>query len=110
MCPADTNWANSPEDDGSHGGDGSAAAPASGSIVDSDVSGPISAEDRAPNYPPATVTISIGMDEEPYVINDGGLPDWILMAGMARILDTIRQAEQSDTWDLSSNCDTEEDE
>ena len=66
-------------------------------------------EDRAPDYPPAQLVLSIPMDGEPYIVEDGGLPDWLIVAGMARILDTIRQAEQSDTWEVSFN-ETEEDE
>jgi hypothetical protein len=103
MCPADITPDGGPSDETSNADaitPGGTVAAASGDVQVSD-------EDRAPNYPPAEVVLSVAMDDEPYVVNDGGLPDWILAAAMTRILDTIRQAEQSDTWTL--NVETEGD-
>jgi hypothetical protein len=106
MCPADITPDGGPSDETSSAdatSSGGTPVAASGVVQVFD-------EDRAPDYPPAQLVLSIPIDGEPYILEDGGLPDWLIAAGMARILDTIRQAEQSDTWDLSSNCDTEEDE
>jgi hypothetical protein len=105
MCPDDITPAGGPSDQTSSAdatSDGGTPVAASGAVQVSD-------EDRAPDYPPAQLVLSIPMDGEPYIVEDGGLPDWLIVAGMARILDTIRQAEQSDTWEVSFN-ETEEDE
>ncbi len=105
MCPDDITPDGGPSDPNSN-----ADASTSGGIpVAAFGAVQVSDEDRAPNYPPAEIIISVPMDGDPYIVEDGGLPDWLLLAAMMRIVNVVNQAEQSEAWTVSFSEPEEDD-
>lgn len=98
-----SDWTADAASGGSDGGriSGSTGADVSGSERDS--------ADKAPNYPPAQVLLTIPLDSDPFIEDDGGLPDWLLLSALNWIADDMRQGLRTE-WDMEPNCDTEEDE
>ena len=108
MCPASASWAENPGDALSHGGGGSAAAAGGGSTPDADAPG-VASEDKAPDYPPARVLLTVPLDSDPFIEDDGGLPDWLIVSALNWVMDDMRQSLRTE-WDVEPNCDTDEEE
>lgn len=98
-----SDWTAGAASGGSDGGriSGSTGADVSGSALAS--------ADKAPDYPPAQVLLTIPLDSDPYIEDDGGLPDWLVLSALEWIAGDIRAGLRSE-WEMEPNCDTEEEE
>lgn len=78
-------WMENPGDALSHAGDGSAAAADSSGTPESDASG---ATSEAPDYPPFEIRIQLSLDPDdaPRLVEDAGLPWWIVEKALQDIL------------------------